>query len=123
MRQIKFRAWDKEKKHWMSASEIDYGVSKEGFCGTFILGGLGRYGYDILQFTGLLDKNGKEIYEGDVVKHIPSAFDNREAQGEIYWFNGHQRFAMKKDGSEHYLDSLNIYEIIGNIYESPNLLK
>lgn len=76
---------------------------------------------DLMQYTGLKDKNGKDIYEGDVVRHIPSAFDTEEAQGEIYWFNGHQRFAMRTNGYQHYLDSLNTYEIIGNIYKNPEL--
>jgi hypothetical protein len=68
-----------------------------------------------LQFTGLLDKNGKEIYEGDIIR----AFDSmgEAIKHEIKWrqdlcaFTAHQKWI---DESK--------FEVIGNIYENPELI-
>jgi len=84
--------------------------------------------YAFQQFTGLLDKNGKEIYAGDIVTGITvfSGFKNGEVDSEIFDFTGVITF---KDGSFQ-CDSadfpLNCYEnikVIGNIFENPELLK
>lgn len=83
----------------------------------------------IMQYTGLKDKNGKEIYEGDILKFdkqewyrspIKSYEDiEREPEhySEVKWF----RDGWSYDGSHSDLDTY--CEIIGNIYENPELLK
>lgn len=73
------------------------------------------------QYTGLLDKNGKEIFEGDIVvwKHL-----NDKDFYEVYYNPDEVHyFAKTAHGeTESYLDSTHM-EIIGNIYEDPELLK
>jgi len=78
--------------------------------------------WKVMMWTGLLDRQGKEIYEGDIVRHIPSAFDRKDIEGEVFWFQGHCRFALGRPNG-HFLDSLNNYEVIDNIYENPELSK
>jgi len=78
----------------------------------------------LMQFTGLKDKNGKEIYEGDIVKdennirevifHIPDGVNN------IYGFTQRD---IKKNEWVGFNKIENDFEIIGNIYENPELLK
>lgn len=69
MREIKFRAWDKEKKDWVKY--FDYLINHNGeilmlFEGDWEVVKSERY--ILMQFTGLKDKNGKEIYEGDIIQ-------------------------------------------------------
>ena len=84
-----------------------------------------RSDLELMQFTGLLDKNGKEIYEGDIVK------DSEEKLLTIEWDAHHVAFVASDRWMEWlrgYGNSGNPYEarqceIIGNIYENPELIK
>ncbi len=66
----------------------------------------------LMQFTGLKDKNGKEIYEGDIVKDQDGIIDSVEFSDAMFSYN---IFALV---AKSYLP-----EVIGNIYENPDLLK
>lgn len=92
---------------------------------------------DIIQFsTGLRDKNGKEIYEGDLVEDLTTFFVPQEGSNsfilkkretnplEVYWCEGEAQFRMKNDKHE-YHESLvgRRIEIIGNIFENSELIE
>jgi uncharacterized phage protein (TIGR01671 family) len=122
MREIKFRAWDKEKKRWATEDEDGLIIFMDG-----CLGGVDFACWDggcttdqeymskyiLMQFTGLKDKNGKEIYEGDIVR-CPDGWI-----GTVYWDNDNLQWWAK----DHKLSELNKPEVIGNIYENPELLE
>jgi hypothetical protein len=79
--------------------------------------------FEVMQYTGLKDKNGKEIYEGDVIKLYPS--DKSGVQ--ILWDEHTAGFGF---GNQTMADHLNFrklaainYEVIGNIYENPELME
>jgi len=100
MREIKFRVWDEEMKIMTFVPD----KNAEAFCLKLPL-------KNVMQYTGLHDKNGKEIYEGDLIKwgiHID----------EVIWqING---YVFSDEGFR--LSSCNEKaEVIGNIYENPNL--
>jgi hypothetical protein len=113
MREIKFRAWDEDKYRWCERGEILLTLdgdwrSNFGEHGTLIFS----------RFTGLHDKNGKEIYEGDVVQeHSQGAVYINEIRwshpNSGFWVGG--IFPLTKGQSE-------LVEVVGNIYENPELL-
>ena len=107
MKEIKYRVWNGKR---------------------FLIGHVNRSGgflawdenYDPQLFTGLLDKNGKEIYEGDVVEYETST---RKHKGKIVPISG--GYAWKHAGIDFHLWDMDEekLEVIGNIYEHPELLK
>lgn len=132
MRTIKFRAWHKTLRVLLTVYTIDQATA--GNTDQYYPHCRGFYGehgekqvvfhFDEviwLQFTGLLDKNGTEVYEGDIVQEftmypgapISMIWDNESLswKGKIH---GTREIRVDKKGYE--------FEVIGNIYENRNLL-
>ena len=127
MREIKFRAWDNRNKRMYPFELIELPYNENvNLDGQF--DGLVNREYLFMQYTGLLDKNGEEIYEGDIV----SVFDyDTEFLGHgkivfydfswcIEWICKDKNFTMMF--SEWYEETKTV-EVIGNIYENQELLK
>lgn len=124
MRNIKFRAWDRFAKEMVFAKTIDFGtngaeriVDSDGINGD--VGGE----WDLEQFTGLHDKNGNEIYEGDIVncsEGCPHKIIWVQEHGGMF-FGGMPGWYLSglKDGYAWGEDE----ELIGNIHENPELLE
>lgn len=128
MRVPKFRAWDKHISKMFPVGIIDYTIHS-----VYIKQPNGFYSerdfdrVELLQFTGLKDGNGKEIYEGDIVKHKYMCDGIFYTEAVIYDKN-YASFGLKANsGTIFYFvelndDGLNSLEVIGNIYENPELL-
>ncbi len=120
MREIKFRVWDKPDMFYFDKFDFNtelFEVSWE--CkNPPKMGGWGTElgdGFTLMQFTGLHDKNGKEIYEGDIVlgKNGGQVVEWKEMCDETVCFSG---FGLP------WLDEERLV-ILGNIYENPELLQ
>ena len=109
MREIKFRAWDKEDKKMICGIEKGINMGEEVCFGEFLDN---SKWYVIMQYTGLKDKNNKEIYEGDIVKDL---FKNI---GKVFYYITGFMVEYPKG-----IEGLTSHEeIIGNVYENSELL-
>ena len=133
MREIKFRAWDLDKKQFTKS--ID-GVTLDGKILDLAIGTGGTINrnrnVELMQYTGLKDKNGKEVYEGDILYHkwLSGSDEDEGSYGVVelhqssfmskevgYYFSLiHHEKDLYKDGK--FLG----FEVVGNIYENPELL-
>lgn len=125
MREIKFRAWDIERLRWLEFDLREVFESR-------LTHVIPRGKYILMQYTGIKDRNGKEIYEGDIVT-------DGEIKGIVYWHDymgyanivGHlawvvgdprkpSDYVLLGSNGGHYSEGL--WEILGNTYENPELL-
>jgi len=138
-REIKFRAWDTKynrfedyNNHKIGAMLYDKGIAMStGYDSydspTWDWDKIEPERYIWLQYTGLKDKNGKEIYEGDIVKTI----DNWDKYGmqageinQVYFNAGGFRLKPKdKNRLGFWIEDGKDVEVIGNIHENPELIK
>jgi len=125
-KEIKFRAWDKKNKI-MTYNPINC----INFDGQLLLND-GQYhdikktDYVLMQFTGLEDKNGKEIYEGDIVNaqyNISSFFKKVCVYFENGCFYVDDKNPKQNLSIGYFFREKKEIEVIGNLYENPELLK
>lgn len=115
-RAIKFRAWDMLKKRWSNYKINDgtvYFMDKN--TGVWYGSYNKRYkDFNLMQYTGIKDKNGKEIYEGDIVVNSDGDY------GYVFFKDG--VYNVRHDDYTGYLFAWD-YEIKGNIYENLEMVK
>ena len=138
-RPIKFRAWDKKRQKMFFVGGFNWHEKTWSY---YVWDGKETVSDDdieLMQFTGLHDKNGKEIWEGDILKShwndsagVIRFGDFKTAEGDpdccgnvnthvgFYWdaeTEASMAFGYDKNGKT------DKYEVLGNIYENPELLK
>lgn len=150
MRELKFRIWDRQAKAWaendcslhcFSNWQIDpFTGQLTDFVGAIDGDRKTRYNanpapnyyfqgstivkeprYVLVQLTGIKDKNGKEIYEGDII-----AFGSTEQEDlfKVVWDDDDVRFVLYSYGGKGcWFTDVKDREVIGNIFENPELLK
>lgn len=139
MREIKFRAWNKEDKKMYKVVRIEKSIY--GYCevDNLLICGLEAdehlketdvrvsYDYELMQYTGLKDCKGKEVYEGDIVKYKAGTDEGigyikfEFSCFMIYWTNN--KTFNDSFSSMFYTQCSSEIEVIGNIYEHPELLR
>ena len=130
MRDIDFRAWDKITKRMMLVVSISFKRNRELL--QYLLNGGDPNDYNLarrdaedailLQYTGLKDKNGRKVYEGDIVHYCSEdidvvseiGFDESLLAYVMYSWEGNYIFGYEPSS---------VFEVIGNIYENPELVE
>ena len=124
----KFRAWLKEEYRMTDVREITFFNDEVQMISD--VEGFYAYGeFELMQSTGLKDKNGKEIYEGDIVKF--SDCDDDVYVTPVVWDKNYACFGVSFSGKypisfdylEEFYTELKDIEVVGNIYENPELLE
>ena len=147
MRDIKFKAWLKDEKRMVEVRSIDFHEEVNIITVNYndIFGfEFNENEIELMQYTGLKDKNGKEIYEGDIVKFEGHGYISNVQCGEVIFKNGcfgieyitdiARKYGWDKTfhqigKTEKWVDMnasgtiTYTYEAIGNVYQNPELLE
>ena len=119
---VRYRAWDNWRKK-MSVVDRIYIDTK----GVRLYDDFGEYWRDfrdveLMQSTGLKDKNGKEIFEGDVVKMAKDVYSEPTYYQVVRHYGGAYRLESKQHGCELWLRHTDC-EVVGSVYETKELLE
>lgn len=126
-REIKFRAWNKKDKVMVDVAAINFGPS--GFWSLIEDADYAELqladSYELMQYTGLKDKNGREIYEGDIVRTGKDNIgDPQPMIGQVIMREGSWLIENeKKQEAVDLFSEITSREVIGNIFEGKQLLE
>lgn len=136
-REFKFRTWDTINKTMVWPEEIEfYSDNTFRINGGWVCPG-SEEDYIVMQFTGLKDKNGREIWEGDILKEddcdslYELKFGLGKMDGGVYKYMGFYLDEINYKGpfdgqgdNEYWIGRVKeCFEVIGNVYENPDLLR
>ena len=145
MRKIAFRAWDKSRKvmrynvhpfipnhakQMFETSLVELNQPKDKVLQAQVVFEEPLPGFEVMQFTGLHDKHGKEIYEGDVVRYqVSKEHELYPYTAVIAWLEKEACFGLVDYSTDNPAEpdypilGWGVVEILGNIYEQPELVK
>ena len=144
MREILFRGKRTDNGEWVEgyAFDNDFSDDKRYFVGSLVIepdGGSKSYDFDvtginfcevdpetICQYTGLTDKNGKKIWEGDILEgHLDDKFPEDVTREKVIWHENGWKTEESRCDDKAYLDEFDTenFEVVGNVFDNPELLE
>jgi len=132
-RELKFRIWDKKNKKWIYEWDASHKRLAISLVGLVYHGGyddvLPENDYVIQQYTGLKDKNGTPIFEGDLIQYNQNSnYDGMNF--EVIWSDASFGWVLKSKTGDYLTNQItpngpryNFLEIISNVCENPELIK
>lgn len=119
----RFRAWLKKKQEMDNYIDHISWLEDELYCiGDGITYMVSAEDLELMQSTGLRDKNGKEIFEGDIVKMAKDVYSEPTYYEVVRHRGGAYRLESKQHGCELWLRHTDC-EVVGNVYGNPELLE
>ena len=118
----KFRAWDRTRNKMIDVDEIHFDNGKLDFIGDAITFMRKANEIELIQSTGLFDKNGQEIFEGDVVKMAKDVYSEPTYYEVVRHRGGAYILESKQHGFKLWLRHTDC-EVVANIYENKELLE
>ena len=129
MRKILFRGKAEESGLWLYGDLRQWSDDRKGIYSYKIHRTRGVIPETVGQYTGLTDKNGTRIFEGDIVRHHNGDPDAAVEKGKVYWDERSCGWRRTSNGAFHHgvVDTYKmshecVYEVIGNIHDNPELL-
>lgn len=121
----RYRAWLKKDKEMIDVDEIHFNNGELDYIGDAITWMCKKNDFVLMQSTGLTDKNGKEIFEGDI---LSIETDEENVKVEVSWDSKHALFIFeskkyneKEALGELFEDNSYPFKIVGNVWEDPEL--
>ena len=125
MKLPKYRAWSKTEKTMSDVIRIDF-LNEEVDAFSFEENETEKV--EFMSSTGLFDKNGTEIFEGDILADVDESGDEVLGNAKLVWNKWQAVLVVEAIGVEdatafsELIDDISSYRVIGNIYENPELL-
>ena len=125
MREIKFRAWVRRLDKMCNVTGIDFERNEINILrpGWHMSEWLRRDQVELMQYTGLKDNNGREVYEGDVLDIGLQNQDGKPVVAPVSYEKYIAGYVLDNGGNGIWQRLDEDCEVIGNIYENPELLK
>lgn len=134
MREVLFRGKRIDNGEWVEGfllKECNYATCSWNLGIEYKTDRFGRFAYEVAevnpetvgQFTGLTDKNGKKIFEGDIVKAKRICNGNSWTGCVVWWHGCFALQGIKDSNNVPAIDLFRNYEVIGNIHDNPELLE